>query len=215
MADTADQPSGDGVVPTAPAGNGGRLAVGVVLLAALIVLGLFGAKLAADAGWLRGGGGVIAGGTPGVFNSGQLVTIPFRQAPDFTLPLYSGDRVRLADLRGRPVLVNFWASWCPPCRTEAPLLARLEREYRAKGVVFVGVNVWDGEPDARKFLREFDIAYPNGPDERGEIAIDYGLAGIPETFFIDRRGQIARKWIGPFTEAALRAFLDEIVAAEQ
>ena len=111
-------------------------------------------------------------------------------------------------------MVNFWASWCPPCRQEAPLLERTWREYQAQGVVFVGVDIWDTEQDARRFLEALDITYPNGPDPGGAISIDYGLTGIPETYFVDRQGQVVRKWIGPFTEEALRAFLDELVTAE-
>lgn len=184
----------------------------VMLMMSLLVL--MGYKMADDAGWFRDGGGLVAGGAPGVFTNGQLVKTAFREAPDFTLELYSGEQLRLADLRGKPVMVNFWASWCPPCRQEAPLLERTWREYEEKGVVFIGVNIWDNEDDAQAFLREFDITYPNGPDPRGKISIDYGLTGIPETYFIDREGKIMRKWIGPFTEEALQAFLDEIVASE-
>lgn len=213
---TAPHPANgqDPSVRPRPEGGGPRLAGGLALLATLALLGLLGYKLAGNAGWLRGGGGVASGGVPGQFFNGQLVPTAFRQAPDFTLPLFSGEQLRLADLRGTPVVVNFWASWCPPCRQEAPLLERTWRAYRPRGVTFVGVDVWDTEQDARKFLRDFDITFPTGPDPRGQITIDYGLAGIPETFFIDRRGQVTRKWIGPFTEETLRAFLDEIVASE-
>ena len=193
------------------AGAPGRLAVAVVFVAVVGLLGVMGLKLAG--GGLGAALGGSRAGAPGVFTSGQLVKTAFRQAPDFTLRLFSGDTLRLANLRGRPVVVNFWASWCPPCRQEAPLLERTWREYRDRGVVFVGIDVWDSEQDARKFLKEFDLTYVNGPDPRGQISIDYGLSGIPETFFIDRQGQIGRKWIGPFTDQALRAFLDELVGA--
>ncbi|MGH2370769.1 MAG: TlpA disulfide reductase family protein, partial [Chloroflexota bacterium] len=119
---------------------------------------------------------------------------------------------RLADRRGRPVLVNFWASWCPPCREEAPRLERLWREYRERGVAVVGIDVWDTERDARRFLREAGVTYPNGPDPGGRIAMDFGVAGVPETVLIDGDGQIARKWIGPFTEAAAQVFRRDVVA---
>ncbi|MBI3972971.1 MAG: TlpA family protein disulfide reductase [Chloroflexi bacterium] len=193
------------------ASHGSRLAAGIVALAAVGVfalLGLLGFKLAANAGLVapRTGGGL------GIFTSGQFVKTALRQAPDFTLQLFAGESLRLSDLRCKPVMVNFWASWCPPCRQEAPLLEQMWREYREQGVVFVGVDVWDSDRDARTFLNEFGVTYPNGPDPRGAISIDYGLSGIPETYFIDREGSITRKWIGPFTEAALRAFLDELVA---
>lgn len=199
---------------TTPAsGSGaGRLAVGLVLLAVVGLLALLGGKLAANAGWLPGGGAPAIPGAPGVNANGQLVRAAFRQAPDFTLRTFDGATLRLADLRGQPVLVNFWASWCPPCRDEAPLLERTWRAYRGQGVAFVGVDIWDAEPDARRFLQEFGVTYPNGPDP-GTVALDYGLTGIPETFFIDRQGQVMRKWIGPLGEAPLRAFLDELVGS--
>lgn len=185
----------------------------LVLLAVLGLLALVGYKMAANAGWVEQPGSVPApGGAPGVNASGQLVRTALRRAPDFTLQLYDGETLRLADLRGKPVMVNFWASWCPPCRQEAPLLERTWRAYREQGVVFVGVNIWDREEDARRFLAEFDITFPTGSDPNGAVSIDYGLTGIPETYFVDRDGRVARKWIGPFTEPALRAFLDEIVA---
>lgn len=216
MVETTEQGivnSDDQAVQPPTTGGGARLALGLVFLAVLALLGLLGYKMADNFGWFRTGA-ITAGGAPGVFTSGQLVKTVLRQAPDFTLQPFTGEPLRLSDLRGKPVMVNFWASWCPPCRQEAPLLERTWREYREKGVVFVGMDVWDSEQDARKFLQEFDITYPNGPDPRGQIAIDYGVTGIPETYFIDRQGQITRKWIGPFTEEALRKFLDEIVASE-
>lgn len=205
--------SEEATVARSKLGGCGLLALGLALLAVLALLALVGYRMADNLGWIREGGARAAGGgAPGIFMSGQIVKTAFREAPDFTLDLFLGEQLRLADLRGKPVLINFWASWCPPCREEAPLLERTWREYRDKGVVFVGVDIWDSEEDARKFLKEFDITYPNGPDPRGEISIDYGLTGIPETYFIDREGQVVRKWIGPFTEEALQAFLDEIVA---
>ncbi len=190
----------------------GRVAVGAAFVAVLALLGMFGLKMAANAGWLQGGAGPRVAGAPGVNFNGQLVQTAFRQAPDFALTLFSGESLRLADLRGTPVVVNFWASWCPPCRQEAPLLERTWRAYRARGVTFVGVDIWDSDADARRFLRDFAITYPNGPDP-GAVALDYGLTGIPETYFIDRDGQVVRKWIGPFTEESLRALLDELLAA--
>lgn len=192
-------------------GGATRIAVVVGFLSVLALLGLFGWKVAANAGAFPGG--AARRGAPGIFTSGQLVTPAFRQAPDFTLDLYSGERLRVADLRGKPAMVDFWASWCPPCRQEAPLLAGLWPEYRERGVVFIGVNVWDNDQDARRFLSQFGITFPAGPDPRGQIAIDYGLTGIPEKYFIDRDGQVVRKWLGPTTEESLRGLLDEILGS--
>lgn len=207
-------PSQDEVGRARAASGWGRLALALALLGVVVLLGLLGYKLAATGGWFRGGTGLVSGAAPGIFTNGQLVQTAFRQAPDFTLQLFAGGSLGLADLRGRPVMVNFWASWCPPCRQEAPLLEQTWREYRGRGVTFIGVDIWDSEQDARKFLKDFDITYPTGPDPRGEISINYGLTGIPETYFIDARGQVLRKWIGPFTADSLRPFLEEIVAAE-
>jgi len=216
MADTTGQHMDSEPIQTTQSRGGmnwPRVAVGLVFVAALVLLGLMGYKMVLNAGWFGGLGGAV-GGAPGVFTSGQLAKPSFRKAPDFTLQTFSGETLRLSDLRGKPVMLNFWASWCPPCREEAPLLEDTWREYREKGVVFVGVNVWDSEKDARTFLSEYDITYPNGRDPGTGISIEYGLSGIPETFFIDRQGNITRKWIGPFTEETLKAFLDEMVAGE-
>lgn len=213
MVDSTDVDS-TGRRPHPKAGGCGRLALGLAAVAVLALLVLVGYRLAANAGWTPGGARTATGGAPGVFTSGQSVNVIGRPAPDLSLQLFSGEPLRLADLRGRPVMVNFWASWCPPCRQEAPLLERTWREYQAQGVIFLGVNVWDSDNDARKFLRDFGITYPNGPDQRGQVTIDYGVTGIPEGYFVDRRGQLLRKWIGPFTEEALRAYLDEIVTSE-
>jgi cytochrome c biogenesis protein CcmG/thiol:disulfide interchange protein DsbE len=192
-----------------------RTAATLTFFGAVLLLGVFGYQMAANAGWLQGGR--AATGAPGVFTSGQLAPPPFRAAPDFELQLFSGETLRLSDLRGRPVVVNFWASWCPPCRDEAPVLEGAWQEYRAKGVVFVGVDIWDTDGDARRFLSEYGVSYPNGMSPKGEepVAVGYGLTGIPETYFIDREGNVARKWIGPLDEDSLRQLLDETLAADK
>jgi cytochrome c biogenesis protein CcmG/thiol:disulfide interchange protein DsbE len=118
------------------------------------------------------------------------------QAPDFQLELLDGTVVRLSDYRGRVVFLNFWASWCPPCRAEAPLLEFTWRQVKDRGVIFLGVNMQDTDEAAKRFLRDFEITYPNGRDPQSRIAINYGVYGIPETFFIDREGRITYKHIG-------------------
>ncbi len=132
-----------------------------------------------------------------------------RPASDFSIQLFSGGTFSLAEQRGKVVLVNFWASWCPPCREEAPVLERAWRAYKDKGVVLVGVDVWDTEADARAFMKEFGITYPNGPDPNGEIAIEYGLTGVPETWFIDREGRLVRRWTGALTDRQISTFIEE------
>ncbi len=132
-----------------------------------------------------------------------------RQAPPFTLTLFDGGTLRLEDLRGKAVVVNFWASWCLPCRTEAPALQAAWEKYQDRGVVFVGIAIQDKEENAREFLREFGLTYLNGRDATGEIAVDYGVWGIPETFFIDGEGRITYKHVGEIRSPIILAKLDE------
>jgi cytochrome c biogenesis protein CcmG/thiol:disulfide interchange protein DsbE len=123
-------------------------------------------------------------------------TLTGKPAPEFTLTLFDGRTIRLSDFRGKVVFLNFWASWCPPCRAEARLLEESWQRYKDQGVVFLGVDIQDREEDARRFIQEFGITYLNGRDPKNRIAIDYGVYGIPETFFIDPEGRIAYKHIG-------------------
>ena len=135
-----------------------------------------------------------------------------KPAPAFTLTLFDGKVLRLEDLRGKVVFVNFWASWCIPCREEAPALEAAARMYRTRDVVFVGINIQDKEPEARAFLDEFGITYANGIDHGSKIAVDYGVYGIPETFIVDRAGRMTYKHIGAMTSATVTAMLDRTLA---
>lgn len=134
-----------------------------------------------------------------------------RSAPDFTLPLFSGGELRLSSLRGRVVLVNFWASWCLACRQEAPYLEQAWRRYRDQGLVVLGVNIWDTDRDARAYIREFGHTFPNGPDRRGTVAIAYGVRGVPESYFIDRRGVIAAQVVGPLTPEKISRLVEPLL----
>lgn len=187
------------------------VALAVATLAVLGILGLFGYRMAKQTGLISETLAGVGGGPARINYSGQIVAIKQREAPGFSLTLFNGEKLNLSELKGKPVVLNFWASWCPPCRAEAPLLERTWRTYKDKGLVFVGIDVWDSEKDARKFISGFGISYPNGPDPWGEISIEYGLAGIPETFFINKEGKIVRKFIGPFTPQALTTFIEEIL----
>ena len=123
-------------------------------------------------------------------------TLTGKPAPDFSLTLFDGRIVRLSDFRGKVVFLNFWASWCPPCRAEARLLEQSWQRYKDQGVVFLGVDIQDTEEAGRRFIQEFGITYMNGRDPNNRVAIDYGVYGIPETFFVDKDGRITYKHIG-------------------
>jgi cytochrome c biogenesis protein CcmG, thiol:disulfide interchange protein DsbE len=122
-------------------------------------------------------------------------------APDFTMPLFSGGTLHLKSLRGKTVVLNFWASWCQPCVQEAPILERQWRAWKDKGVVFVGIDTGeDPHSDAvRQFLHQYNVTYPNGWDASA-IDILYPTTGQPETFFITPRGMIVRHVALPFTD---------------
>lgn len=148
--------------------------------------------------------------------SDQALASPLvgRDAPGFEIPLYGADSMlSLAGLRGRPVVVNFWASWCLACRDEARVL---EAGWRAHGpeVAFVGVAVDDEESAARAFIARYGKTYHLGPDAGRTIAVDYGLFGVPETFFIAPDGRILAKHIGPLREADLERRIAELQAGQ-
>ena len=179
-------------------------------------------------GWIVLGGGVVisaliailawasisTGGNPGglAVNSDLVeFEIDASAARDFDLDLIGGGTVQLSDLRGKVVMVDFWASWCPPCRVEAPALAKVYREFQGQPVEFLGVDIWDNIGDAELFLQQEGRAYPNGFDASGVVAIDYGVRGIPEKYFIDREGILVKKLSGPLTETTLRNTVNELL----
>jgi cytochrome c biogenesis protein CcmG/thiol:disulfide interchange protein DsbE len=141
-------------------------------------------------------------------------------APDFELSFYNGyewenlSQSSLADMRGKIVVLNFWASWCTPCRMEADLLENAWQKYRDQGVIFLGVAYADAEPKSLAFLDEFDISYPNAPDLRSAISADYEITGVPETFFIDREGTITYVQIVPLDKVTLESTIEQLLSAD-
>ena len=174
---------------------------GVAALVALIVIiGLV----------LRGGPGRSG---PGIISVGRATDIRPRPAPDFILTAFDGQRIQLSDLRGRIVVLNFWATWCPPCRVEAPVLQRAAERLEADGVTLLGINVWDDRAAAVDFLNETGVTYANAEDATRLIPVEFGVTGLPETFVIDRRGVLVRRWVGPLTDAELDELLAPVLAA--
>jgi cytochrome c biogenesis protein CcmG/thiol:disulfide interchange protein DsbE len=165
------------------------------LIVALVVVAFLGLLV-----W---GLGKRAAGTTG------SAPVQARPAPAFAIPLFDGGSFALVEQRGKPVLINFWASWCIPCEDEAAVLERAYRQYGDR-VAFVGVNVQDTEPNARAFLRRFGVSFPNGRDASGEVAVEYGMSGVPETYFVSADGTLVRKWQGPLDDGQIRQFLDQL-----
>jgi cytochrome c biogenesis protein CcmG/thiol:disulfide interchange protein DsbE len=141
--------------------------------------------------------------------------VPFmlldKPAPDFTLPeVMGGPDVQLASLKGRPVVINFWASWCGPCKMEHPVLEWGAKQF-GQQAQFLGVVFEDTQENAEGYLKRNGAAYPQLLDPRGATAVDYGAAGVPETYFIDAAGVIRHKHIGPISPPQLREQITRLV----
>ncbi len=142
-----------------------------------------------------------------------------QQAPAFEMEFFDGfgwqgqDVATLEEMRGKVVVLNFWASWCVECRLEADLLEQASRAY-GDDVVFLGIAYVDSEPKSLSYLNEFDITYPNAPDLRSEISDSYEITGVPETFFIDKNGQVTWVQIGPVSADLLYGQIDQLLAQE-
>ncbi len=189
---------------TRPRRPGAAAAAGIGLLLAFLALLAY---------------GLLTTGTSGAI-ADRLTRSQPAEAPAFELPILRAGspgtrlggplgrserdgRISLAELRGLPVVLNFWASWCPPCRTEAPRLERSWREARRAGVVYLGLNMQDVSGDARDFLDEYRASYPNVRDQGDEVARRWGVTGLPETFFLRRDGKVVGRVIGAVSEAQL------------
>ena len=135
-----------------------------------------------------------------------------RPAAPFALRTFDGAPVMLESLRGRVVVLNFWASWCSPaCYDEAPTLERSWRSYRGRGVALVGIAIQDKHEASQKFISDFSLSFPNAPDPDGKVSVDYGVYGVPETFFIDRTGRIRLKHAGPISDELFRTEVEKLL----
>lgn len=135
-----------------------------------------------------------------------------RKAPPFSLPAIGSDRtVTLESLRGKTVVLNFWATWCLPCVDEHPVLTAAPRRF-GDDVVFLGIVYEDEAPNVQRFLRERGGSYPSLLDDGGKVAIAFGVYGVPETYFISPEGRIVNKYVGPLTPGLLSGFVQEAQA---
>jgi len=155
----------------------------------------------------------------GLRRAQQGTVQPGQKINNFTLPLYTGyqidgkSEINLEDLRGKVVVINFWASWCKPCEQEAAELQQAWTEYQPGGqVVFLGADYVDTEPEARVYLKKFGITFANGPDLATRISQYFRIQGVPETYFVDQNGVLKYVQIGPFRSVdEIRAQIDPLL----
>lgn len=134
-----------------------------------------------------------------------------KKAPSFVAPKVGGQLVSLENYKNKPLVLNFWASWCPPCRDETPGMERIWRKYEDQGVVILGINVQDGEKEAERYISEFGVTFSNALDLDGSITVDYGVTGLPVTFFIDNDSVVAGRWVGSISEDRLDNWVSNLI----
>ncbi len=152
------------------------------------------------------------GGKDGAPTPPAVVNAIGDRAVDFTIKTFDGGAFTLSDHAGSPVLINFWASWCGPCRVEGPMLQKLYEKYGPRGLVFVGVAIQDSEKGSREYLEEFGWTFPAGPDAGGRIMDAYNVRGIPKTVITKRDGTVGYIQSGVMPEEYLSGKIEEILA---
>ena len=182
----------------------------LVLARRLIILGAVLLVVLLVVAELRRSGTHDVGGTT-TANFRAVARVDGRPAPGFEMPGLDGRTISLVDYRGHVVVLNFWATWCAPCRLEAPALEAASADYGGRGVRFIGVNYRDDAAAARAYEGEFGITYPSAYDPAGTLAFDYELIGLPTTFIIGRDGQIQYRFVGYLTAAVLRKAIDDVL----
>ena len=177
----------------------------------LIILGIAGLALALGVAGLLLTQGDAKNEFSSKSSSEKSSTEKKEPAPDFALSLTNGEDFHLSDYKGRVVLINFFASWCLPCREEMPVLEKIVREYEPKGVVFLGVAIDDTEAKVKDFVARYNVTFPVGLDTTATIQKSFGLYGIPTTYFIDKQGVINYSHSGTVTEELLQHELNKLL----
>lgn len=161
----------------------------------VILIGVFAYTLYTPTSSSLGAGGRVN-------STGSKVFLGDRLAPEFALETFDGEEVSLADLEGKSIVINFWSSWCPPCRDEAPMLNQFHAETEDQDdVILIGIAVWDRPEDSMEFMQQYNFNFTNLSDQRGSVLIDYGVYGVPETYFIGPDGTLNGKYRGPLESA--------------
>jgi cytochrome c biogenesis protein CcmG, thiol:disulfide interchange protein DsbE len=148
------------------------------------------------------------------FNKKEVVVLESgKAAPDFTLQTVDGQNVKLSDLKGKVVVVNFWATWCEPCRQEMPAIEKAYEHYKDQGLVVLGVNLKENNVSVKGFAENYHLTFPIVMDKDGSVAVDtYKVKPIPTSFFIDRQGILRQKVEQPMTELFLQNTLEPLLA---
>ena len=146
----------------------------------------------------------------GVNNNFAIGEIPKYFDGELIMESTSGDEVNLQKLNGKIVLIDFWSSWCAPCIAEAETLASTYDRWSEYDVEFVGIAIWDTLPEVKNFIKKYNIKYPIVIDDYGQIAVDFGVAAIPEKILIDKNGKIVKKILGPSSSKELNNLIAEI-----
>ena len=185
------------------------LAAAVAALAVLAAAGCDGGQIAADVPQSAGQSFVGHSYESAFYQVGQRL-----KAPDVSGTTIAGKHLTLASYRGHTTVLNFWGSWCSPCRAEAPALATLARQLQPKGIQFVGIDIQDEPDSAKAFMHTFNVGYPSLSDPDDQIALDFHStvppAAIPTTLVIDRSGRIAARIFGPSTYQELKTLVDKV-----
>ena len=143
--------------------------------------------------------------------SGAGSPVAGQPAPDFEIVYADGRRMRLSELRGQPVLINFWATWCPPCRREMPDLIRAYQAHQDEGLIILAVNIEEPASRAQAFAEEFGIPFPIVLDPEGRVSDQYQVRNLPSSIFIGRDGIISARWVGMLTPEVLNKYLERIL----
>ncbi|NOX63049.1 MAG: TlpA family protein disulfide reductase [Chloroflexi bacterium] len=133
------------------------------------------------------------------------------RAPDFAMHQADGETIYLSDYQGRPVIINFWATWCPPCRAEMPELVRVYNEYKDDGLVIIAVDSMESQEAVAEFVKAFRMNMPVVIDAQGQVMSAYKTQSLPSSFFIDRNGVVQVRWIGILTPEILQQNLEAIL----